>query len=105
MGHRSALLVGLLGAVWLSAPALAVPKVVMLGGDATGDSDPTATCGALAASPDEPGWKGRGLKDGQVFLDGALTACEAAIRASPDSTEVKAWLGRTYVLVGRPEDA
>ena len=62
--------------VLLLAPGLALadPKVVSVGGDATADSDPVAACGALAASPYETGWGGRGLADAQIFLDGAETA-------------------------------
>ena len=53
-----------LGVVLLATgPALADPKVVSVGSDATADQDPVAACGALAASPYEVGWSGRGLAD------------------------------------------
>ncbi|MEO8757644.1 MAG: SEL1-like repeat protein [Devosia sp.] len=94
-----------LAAILLASPALAVPKVVTLGSDATKDSDPVAACGALAASPDEEGWQDRGLSDMQIYLDGALPACEAALKAVPDSIDVMTWLGRVYVLVGRASEA
>ena len=94
-----------LAAIFLASPALAVPKVVMLGTDAATDADPVAACGALAASPAEEGWADRGLTDDQIYLDGALPACEAALKAAPDSIDVMTWLGRVYVLVGRAGEA
>lgn len=105
MGHRSALIGGLLGLTLACAPVQAAPEVVTLGGDNTGDKDPVTACGALAASPFEPNWTGRGLKDKEIFLDGAMATCEASLKAAPDSSEIKAWLGRVYRLVGRYKDA
>lgn len=105
MLRRGPVGLGLVAALLLAAPAFAVPKVVSLGGDATTDKDPVAVCGSLAAAPWEDGWQGPGLDDKEIFLDGALTACEAALKASPDSAEVKAWLARVYLLVGRSGDA
>ena len=102
--HRSLIVIGLLAAA-LSAPALAAPRVVTLGADATGDKDPITSCGSLAASPYETTWEGHGLKDTEIFLDGAMSTCEAALAAAPDSIEIKAWLGRVYRLVGRYKDA
>lgn len=96
---------GVLAALICASPAFAVPKVVPLGGDTIADADPVAACGSLAASPWEDGWKGRGLDDKAIFLDGALTACEQALKASPDSAQVKAWLARVYLLVGRSGEA
>jgi len=92
-------------AMLLATSAPAAPQVVPLGGDSTADADPVAACGALAASPDEDGWRGRGLTDKQIFLNGAQAACEAALQAVPDSASAKTWLARVYVLVGRPADA
>lgn len=92
-------------AMLLATPALAAPQVVPLGGDSTVDADPVAACGALAASPDEDGWRDRGLADKQIFLNGAQSACEAALQASPDSDTAKTWLGRVYILIGRSTDA
>ena len=105
MGLRDAIVLGALGAALAAAPAMAGPQVVTLGGDTTGDNDPVAACGALAASPYEAGWEGRGLKDKQIFLNGAQAACEGALQAAPDSAEVKAWLARVYVLIGRRAEA
>ena len=104
MGHRSIIAIALLAGL-LSAPAMATPQVVTLGGDTSGDSDPVTKCGALAASPYESTWEGRGLKDSEIFLDGAVSTCEASLQAAPDSIEVKAWLGRVYRLLGRYKDA
>jgi TPR repeat protein len=92
-------------ATLLAMPALAAPQVVPLGSDSTTDADPVAACGALAASPDEDGWRGRGLTDKGIFLNGAQAACEAAVEASPKSDAAKTWLARVYVLIGRPADA
>lgn len=92
-------------ALVLAAPALAAPQVVPLGSDSTADADPVAACGALAASPQEEGWRDRGLADKQIFLNGAQAACEAALQAVPDSDTAKTWLARVYVLIGRPADA
>lgn len=92
------------GALLCASPALAA-KVIALGTDQAGASDPVAACGGFAASPYEPGYAGRGLDDEQIFLDGALAACESARAAAPESTEVSAWLGRVYALIGRAEDA
>lgn len=103
MGHRSWIVIGVLLA--FCAPALASPQVVTLGGDKTADKDPITSCGSLAASPYESTWEGRGLADKEIFLDGAMTACEASLAAAPDSIEIKAWLGRVYRLVGRYKDA
>ena len=47
--------------------------------------DPMAACGDLAASPFEDGRDGRGLADDQIFIDGAMAACEAALAADPQS--------------------
>src|SRR3569832_332102 len=99
MGHRSWIVIGVLLA--FCAPALASPQVVTLGGDKTADKDPITSCGSLAASPYESTWEGRGLADKEIFLDGAMTACEASLAAAPDSIEIIAWLGRVYRLVGR----
>ncbi|MBI4923854.1 MAG: SEL1-like repeat protein [Devosia nanyangense] len=97
---------GLAAAMLFAAPALAVPKVVTLGGGDSGAADPVVACGSLAASPYEAGWEGKGVaEDDQVFLDGAQTACEAALAASPGSAEARAWLGRVYILIGRAADA
>jgi TPR repeat protein len=88
----------------LAAPALAAPQVVTLGvGDPA--ADPIAACADLAASPFEPGRGGRGLLDDQIFLDGAMAACESALAADPNSAEVQTWLARVQILVGRPADA
>ena len=81
-------------AMLLATSAFAAPQVVPLGSDSTVDADPVAACGALAASPDEEGWRDRGLADKQIFLNGAQAACEAALRASPKSDAAKTWLGR-----------
>ncbi len=88
-----------------TGPALAEPKVVSVGGDATAERDPVAACGALAASPYEAGWSGRGLADAQIFLDGAEAACEAAVEAVPDSAEAKTWLARVRILTGHATTA
>ncbi len=101
-GHRHFLAVGLL-TVALCAPALAVPEVVQLGG-AVGD-DPIAACRNLAAPPFDPNADGPGLKDEQVFLDGATAACEAALAATPDAAQVQAWLARVHILAGRLDAA
>src|SRR3954470_7122013 len=105
MGYRSTVVIGLLAAALLGAPVLAAPQVVTLGADTTGDKDPITSCGSLAASPYEATWEGRGLKDKEIFLDGAMSACEASLQVAPDSLEVKGWLGRVYRLVGRYDDA
>lgn len=103
-GHRYHLTVGLLCALLMASPALAVPEVTTLGGGSDSD-DPVAACGDLAASPWEAGRDGRGLDDGQVFIDGAITACEVALAADPQSAQVQAWLARAYNLAGRRDEA
>ncbi len=95
---------GIAALLLLAMPALAAPQAVTLGaGDPV--ADPVAACGELAASPYESGWAGRGHTDAQIYLDGALTACEAAAQASPDSAETATWLARVYTLVGRAIEA
>jgi uncharacterized protein len=94
---------GVIAALLCVVPALATPKVVTLGGGDT-TSDPVAACGDMAASPYEGRDRG-GAADDQVFLNGALGACEAAVAAAPDSVEAQTWLGRVYILVGRAADA
>jgi TPR repeat protein len=103
LGHRNHRIIGLLAWLLLSGPVLAAPDVVVLGGG-TGD-DPVAACGDLAASPFEPGRAGRGLDDGQIFIDGAIAACEAALAADPKSAEVQTWLARAYLVAGRIDGA
>ena len=81
---------GIAAVALLVAPAFAAPEVVTLGqGDPS--ADPVAACGELVASPYEAGWEGRGHTDKQIYIDGALTACEAAVTAAPDSPEASAW--------------
>jgi TPR repeat protein len=103
LGHRVQI-IGLLAGLLLAGPVLAAPSVVVLGGGNVSD-DPVAACGDLAASPWEAGRDGRGLADEQVFIDGAIAACEAAWQASPDSVEVETWLARAYILAGRRDEA
>jgi TPR repeat protein len=91
-------------AILVAAPARAEPGVTVLGGGAAG-GDPVAACGALASSPWEADRIGPGLEDDQLFLGGALTACETALAATPQSVPVQTWLGRTYLLVGRAAEA
>jgi TPR repeat protein len=104
LGHRFHPLIGLVAGLVMAGSALAAPTVVTLGGDSSAD-DPMAACGDLAASPWEAGREGRGVEDKQVFIDGAITACEAALAAAPDSAEAKTWLARAYILAGRRTDA
>src|SRR6185436_17101399 len=87
-----------------AAPAAAAPKVVTLGTDTSADANDAEHCRALAAAPFEQGKPG-GVSDDQIFLDAALTACEAARAAKPESAEVATWLCRVYLLVGRAPDA
>jgi TPR repeat protein len=103
LGHTRYLTIGLLSALLMAGSALAEPEVTQLG-TATG-ADPLTQCGDLAASRWEPGRDGRGVEDDQVFIDGALAACEAALADNPDSTEAMTWLARVYILAGRREDA
>jgi TPR repeat protein len=104
LGHRTYLTIGLLAGLLMAGSAMAAPSVITLGGDSSGD-DPIAACGDLAASPWEAGRDGRGLEDDQVFIDGAITACEAALAADPQSADAQTWLARAYVLAGRRTDA
>ena len=104
LGHRTFAAVGLLAGLLMTGPGLAAPEVVVLGGGSASD-DPVAACGDLAASPWEAGREGRGLADGQIFIDGAIAACEAAQSADPQSPQVQAWLARAYILAGRAKDA
>jgi TPR repeat protein len=104
LGHRFHVTMGLLAGLLLAGPALAEPEVVVLGGGA-GNDDPVAACGDLAASPWEAGRDGRGLADDQIFIDGAIAACEAALAADPQSAATQTWLGRVYVLAGRASEA
>jgi TPR repeat protein len=103
-GARGLRLAVMAAAMLCAAPVLGTPKVVTLGGGDT-DTDPVAACGDFAASPYEDGRDGRGATDDQVFLDGALRACEAAVAAKPDSIDAQTWLARVYILVGRAKDA
>lgn len=103
-GHRKYWTIGLLAGLLMAGSALAAPQVVVLGGGGAGD-DPTAACGDLAASPYEAGRNGHGLEDSQIFIDGAITACEAALAADPQSVEARTWLARAYILAGRIAEA
>src|SRR5690606_10130942 len=103
LGHYRKLTLGLLAGLLLAGQALAAPEVVVLGGGEGGD--PVAACGELAASPWEAGRNGRGLTDEQIFIDGAIAACEAALAADPQSAAAQTWLGRAYILAGRRDDA
>jgi TPR repeat protein len=94
---------GVLAASALLQPALAAPEIVVLGTGTGGD--PVAACGDLAASPFESGREGRGLTDAQIFISGAISACEAALVASPQSVEARTWLARAYFLSGRTAEA
>lgn len=93
----------LLAAIILPGPAVSAPEVVVLGTDTSQDS--ATTCGDLAASPYEAGRNGKGVTDEQLFMDGAISACEAALSAAPESAELRTWLARAYILAGRTEDA
>ncbi len=95
------------GLAWvgLGAGLALAAKVVPLGPVAAAESDPVAECGALVGSPFERDARGNAADDGQIFLDAALSACEAARAQSPDSAEVATWLGRVYVLLGRATEA
>jgi len=104
LGHRILLTIGLLAGLMMVGSVLAAPEVVTLGGGDSAD-DPVATCGDLAASPWETGREGRGLEDDQIFIDGAIAACEAALAADPQSAEAQTWLARVYYLAGRRDDA
>jgi hypothetical protein len=101
--HRNHRTIGLLAGLMMAGSALAAPEVTVLGGG--GDQDPVAACGLLAASPYEADRPGPGLEDDQIFLNGAMTACEAALEASPDSALAQTWLARVYMLVGREAEA
>lgn len=103
LGHRIHVTIGLLAGLLLAGPALAAPSVVVLGGASDGD-DPVAACADLAASPWELSRGGRGLADDQIFIDGAIAACEAALAIDP-SPLVQAWLARAYILAGRSAEA
>jgi TPR repeat protein len=103
VGHRKHLVGGLSALLLMTVSAVAAPEVTVLG--TGGDADPLVQCGDLAASPFEPGRGGRGLADGQVFIDGAIAACEAALAANPESADAMTWLARAYVLAGRRDDA
>ncbi len=104
LGHRFHVTIGLLAGLVVAGPALSAPEVVVLGGG-SGSDDPVAACGDLAASPWEAGRDGRGLADDQIFIDGAITACEAALAAEPESASAQGWLGRAYILAGRRDEA
>lgn len=99
LGYLTHFTIGTLTALLMAGSALAAPEVVVLG--AGGDTDPLVQCGDLAASPFEAGRNGRGVNDEQIFIDGAITACEAALGANPESSEAMTWLARAYVLAGR----
>lgn len=83
--------------------AYAAPEAIVLGGEAGGD--PVENCRALAASPFEADRAGTGLTDAQIFLNGAIAACEAALAAAPDDAAVQTWLGRAYLVAGRESEA
>ncbi len=104
LGHRFHLTIGLLVGLIMAGSASGAPEVVGLGGIG-GDDDPVAACGDLAASPWEAGREGRGLADDQIFIDGAISACQAALAVEPDSAAAQAWLARAYILAGRRDDA
>ena len=104
LGHRKSIIIGLAAGLFVAGSALAAPEVVVLGGGGDG-GDPAAQCGNLAASPWEPGRGGRGVEDDQIFIDGAIAACEAALAADPQAAELQTWLARAYLLAGRRDDA
>lgn len=102
--RRHTLTAGLVAVLLGGTPLHAEPAVVVLGGGELA-ADPVTACGALASSPWEPARVGSGVEDSAVFIDSAITACEAAIATAPDSIEAKTWLARAYILVGRASDA
>ncbi len=102
-GHLHQLVGMLLAATMWSAPAFAAPEVVVLG--TGGADDPVAACADLAAHPYEAGRDGSGVTDSQIFIDGAIEACSAALAANPDSPDVKTWLARAYIQAGRRGEA
>ncbi|HZY67916.1 MAG TPA: tetratricopeptide repeat protein [Devosia sp.] len=102
LGHRFGFVALTLAGLLLAGPAAAAPEVVTLGSGPAGD--PVAACGDMASSPWEAGREG-GLTDEQVFIDGAIAACEAALEAEPQSAQAQAWLARAYFLAGRRDEA
>ena len=104
MHEQSHQLIGIfLAATIWSAPAFATPEIVELG--TSGAHDAIVACGDLAAHPLEAGRDGRGVTDAQIFIDGAIDACSAALAAAPDSANAKTWLARAYILAGRRDAA
>jgi TPR repeat protein len=104
LGHRIQLTIGLLAGLLIAGSGLGAPEVITLGGG-SGSDDPITACGDLAASPWEQGRDGRGLDDDQIFIDGAIAACEAALAADPQSADAQTWLARVYFLAGRRDEA
>lgn len=95
--------IGLLAGLLLASPLLAAPSVKILGVSTSGDA--VGNCGLLAASPYEAARPGAGVEDDEIFLNGAIAACEAAVTEIPDSDLAHAWLGRVYLLAGRLNEA
>ena len=96
---------GIVAASLFGAPAFAAPKVDALGSVGDVAADPVTACADLAASPWDPGRAGKGIRDEDIYLDAALTACTAALAASPQSPDIKAWTGRVLLLLGQAKDA
>ncbi len=102
--RRHTLTVGFIAALLCSTPLFAEPAVVILGSGAQ-STDPVTACGALASSPWEADRVGAGVADEAVFLDNAVSSCEAALAAAPGSIQAQTWLARAYILIGRAGDA
>ena len=83
------LLAGLLGT------ACAMPAI----------ADEVADCGALIASPFEKGFETTGVAPADADLVEAEQVCSAAVAASPDSDQAKAWLARIHFYFGEYDAA
>ncbi len=95
-----------MGSIAMSARQTVVALSFLAFSTAAATAGPAAdACAALAASPFEAGLESIGVRNDLVDADAAITACEAAHAAEPDSTAVDAWLARAYLIGGRSEDA
>ncbi|MDP3315097.1 MAG: tetratricopeptide repeat protein, partial [Devosia sp.] len=70
------------GLVCMTAPVLA--------------TDAYDACARAAASQYEPGYASVGRNSTDIDVSAATAACQAALEESPDSLQLKAWLGRVY---------
>lgn len=80
-----------------AALALASPAVAQ--------TSPLEWCDALAAHPNDPQRTTPGVAHGEIDVDGALPACEAAAQQNPDLARIQFQFARVLDRMGRDQDA